>query len=372
MSLFTITFDSSEEESEPLPEQKKDLDDNVPNKHEVEPRPRIRNQPRTQVKVYEGSLPSDESSEDDFSDDYKKKIEESGITQQPSPSAPKLAPRYKRPSRNSHRVPNKRTNAGQIKSFAEQNISKTLQEESNIEQQNLNKNHEPEQISSKTPHYSAIPQFDQENIFQSFLQKSNTSFVEQIESQKYTTERVTYQFVKFKHVMLRGTRIHYQLFLNDQPLLHSKTKGNNFTQIDIAEGSEMHFSSKEFAAVIYIDQKIFFDLRDKDQYGPELMTIKFSQIPQCSRVTRCFFMNEHKTFPSKLQSLNPIDPSFSSKFPSTAIPSPINTVLVDDQFREVVKVFKIEENRYEIIAPPEMPYSYIMMFGITMELCPYQ
>ena len=208
-------------------------------------------------------------------------------------------------------------------------------------------------------------------------EKKNSSVVEIRKPLKKPSDKmVTYRLVRTKNVSIRGKRIHFQLYQGGVPLLHSKIKGiKKRDVIYIAEGTDLHFGQSNYVgAILYTSNATTFSLRKQNEYGDEILTIKF--IPGESgkpRNVSIYFTETFQGIPDKLSSRKPtlnannewaLD--MRGKFTMKSIK---NCVLVDNDDNEYAFIMKVEKKTLGIEVCNEFSNLIAMTLGITSFLC---
>ncbi|KAH0787699.1 hypothetical protein GPJ56_008356 [Histomonas meleagridis] len=189
----------------------------------------------------------------------------------------------------------------------------------------------------------------------------------------HSNDLVPYRIERKKNRTLKGKRTHFQLFSCGQPILHSKlkpTKENGV--IYISEGTEMHFSKKEYkAAILYANDGESYGLRNKNEYGDEVMHIKFfreSDDEYSPKSVAVYFLKKINGLPESIRSRKPRKIKGKWVIESTGkagLVSIKNCILVDAEDNPVVSVTKVDKNALSIEAHPNIPDIHVFTIGIS-------
>lgn len=191
-----------------------------------------------------------------------------------------------------------------------------------------------------------------------------------------SSARDSYQIQRIIKRTVKGKRLYFQIKMGNNVLYSTKMKGKRPDDpLPIAKGSEMHYSSEQFAGYLLSGNKhTIFSLRAQTTYGKELLSILFESpngdksLPKKISVT--FFLKD-SLIPKKLINLDPSindDGYYELNFHNKqVIPSIKNCILVsEDNKCEFVTVRKVSEDLVEadavnIISP-------LAVFGIVLSL----
>lgn len=208
----------------------------------------------------------------------------------------------------------------------------------------------PPQIkSSETNRHTHSINSESHQIQNEISQNSNQSIQPVFNSlpQTFTSYRVN----RVKTVSLRGKTTHFQLYLLGRPLLHSKIKSKKKKgTLYISEGTSLHFKSDDYlAALLYGNNCCSFSLRKKNEYGEEIMSIKYqSGINGAPRSVFVEFPKPDENIPQYLSSrsshLNESNEwvlDMHGKFNMNSIK---NCVIVDENDHEYAFIMKVEKS----------------------------
>ena len=125
-----------------------------------------------------------------------------------------------------------------------------------------------------------------------------------------SSARDSYQIERSIKHTLKGKRIYFQIKIGNNILYSTKMKGKRPEDpLPIAKGSEMHYSSEQFAGYLLSGNKhTIFSLRTQTTFGKELLSILFESpngdksLPKKISVT--FFLKD-SLIPKKLVNLDP-------------------------------------------------------------------
>lgn len=189
----------------------------------------------------------------------------------------------------------------------------------------------------------------------------------------------TFGFSRVVKTSWKGRRYHCQLTINGAPIYHSKTTTRHPTEpIGVSEGTEHHFSSKSVEAYIHSDnKKLSFSLRHKEQYGTELMAMKFiptkGRVPKGIEITM-FVPNTNLRL--ELENRKPVyfeesghwELNFDGKI---ADPSVKNCIIVKKGSDSPILYFRrVSKTNCEIDATPDITPLCIFAFAISSFVSP--
>ena len=190
-------------------------------------------------------------------------------------------------------------------------------------------------------------------------------------------EFIEYEIHKNQNLTLKGKRIHFQLFQKDQFLYHTKMKPiTNEGIIYMNEGSEMHFNSIHSAAILIGINLSSFSLREKDEYGDELMNLRFFNINNNTpRSLNLHFFKNNNLLPEKLFSKKPKFYSEAGEWVLNlsgrkSLKSIKNCVLLDSNNQEYIIITKKNKNILKIESLKEIDPKIIFTIGISSFLYP--
>lgn len=191
-----------------------------------------------------------------------------------------------------------------------------------------------------------------------------------------SSSRDSYQIQRtIKHTM-KGKRIYFQIKMGNNILYTTKMKGKRPDDpLPIAKGSEMHYSSTEFAGYLLCGNKhTIFSLRAQTTFGKELLSILFESpngdktMPK--KISVSFFLKD-SLIPKKLVNLDPSindDGYYELNFHNKqVIPSIKNCILINEENKcEYVMVRKVSDDLVEADAVNVL--SPLAVFAIVLSL----
>ncbi|OHS94519.1 hypothetical protein TRFO_39337 [Tritrichomonas foetus] len=279
-----------------------------------------------------------------------------------SPTSPHNSP-YNSPH-NTHQIPQQ--NSRHSQATLQENISDTHSHLQHVDAPN-NENNRNRENNQKI-----------ETIDQKLAQNkenSNTS-ISQVLVPIEDREMITYRLVRSKSVSIRGSRIHFQLYQGGVPLLHSKIKSRkNRDVVYISEGTEIHFGQQNYAgAVLYANNGSSFSLRSKNEYGDELMTIRYHiEVNGCPRRMTLFFPNKFKDYPEHLHNrkayMNASGQWVLDMHGKFTMKSIKNCVIIDENDNEYAFVTKVEKETLGIEALEDFSPMMVFALGFSAFIC---
>ena len=191
-----------------------------------------------------------------------------------------------------------------------------------------------------------------------------------------TEKLIKYKFKIDKQITLKGKRIHYQLYKGSMPLYHSKVKGRKgVEEVPISKGSECHFSSEHEGVLLVNPDNRTFSLRKETRYGEELCGISFhiDDTEMKPRVCHVHSFGDHIEVPHEIQARSFVkrpDGTWILKVSNRAALSSIkNCILVDENDVEWIVILKMAKSVLSIEASPKFDPLVVFAIGIASYMC---
>lgn len=202
--------------------------------------------------------------------------------------------------------------------------------------------------------------------------------IQRLPNHEHPDNLIPYEMVRKTSMHLKGKRTEFTLYRDGKEILYSKikTKGSTDTII-ITKGKEnFHFSSANFEAVILTTRSFTsFSLRLHGKFGPELMNIKYSPpTTDCApRVVSAFLFSPPDGVEPDLRSKDPVITAaqtwilnLKGRIGKRSIK---NCILVDSQKNEIMSVMKTHSSTITIETVPQMSELCVFMLGVSSFLC---
>ncbi|OHT11899.1 hypothetical protein TRFO_18474 [Tritrichomonas foetus] len=424
MSLFTITFDDDEESSSSSPPVIKNAPAPIPHANRPQPlhpqRQQVQKRPmanRPQIQRNQMIISDSESDSDDIpvvvtmrqpqqskaqqktnlvniDDEYYEydsyyDDEEINIVSVAKPNksenineAESKASSYRRPrgspkiegnippqraQRESTKSSSKHENTSHQNDEPEIQISSQNNNQQRNKQNNQQNNEENSQIANQTNH-----QTNDSSISEPEIQNENQIHPMTMPPTTYKNTLVPYMLTRSSAHSIRGKRTHFQLFQGGAPILHTKIKQSDIAFI--TPGTETHLSSQDFkAAFLMANHKTSFSLRNKNELGEELMTIKYSPNENMGpRDVSVYFPNlggGPKSYCNRKAHLTAHNMWIIDLRGRFAMKSIKNCILVDSADEEVMIILKAELNSLSIEARQDISDIAVMAMGLSAFLC---
>lgn len=186
---------------------------------------------------------------------------------------------------------------------------------------------------------------------------------------------ITYKFSYSSKISWKGRRIHFQLLRGDEALYHAKAKGRTgIEEIPVNSGSDCHFSEKHDAIILAGNENLSFSLRQNNKYGPELCSIRFTLPDTKTKPRMCTLhqFGENLNVPSDLYTRPFIykGGSYIIRVSSgVAKPSIKNCVLVDKNDKEWIVILKYDKELLTIQASPNYDPIIVFALGVASYMC---
>lgn len=202
--------------------------------------------------------------------------------------------------------------------------------------------------------------------------------IQRLPNHEHPENLIPYQMVRKTSMHLKGKRTEFTLYRDGKEILYSKIKTKSSTDtIIITKGKEnFHFSSENFEAVILTTRSFTsFSLRLHGKFGPELMNIKYSPpVTDCApRVVSAFFFSPPAGVEPDLRSKDPVITAaqtwilnLKGRIGKRSIK---NCILVDSQKNEIMSVMKTHSSTITIETVPQMSELYVFVVGVSSFLC---
>ena len=184
---------------------------------------------------------------------------------------------------------------------------------------------------------------------------------------------LSYIFMRTKAYTLRGKRIHYQLYLDDRPLFHSKILNDHPQVIFFNQGTDCHITGEHFGKILVNPNIGTFTLRLPDDPDVDRCVIRFyhSNAAGVKRVISFIFLpNSPPKVPLKLKSASATMSANGQwefhNYHKHSIESVKNGTLTDpDTNKMYMSISKISKKEAEVIAHPNIPPENVFLFAIS-------
>lgn len=384
MSLFTVTFESSDSDDIPAP---------MPVNLRIKPPITNGESSPENKKIYRRRI----TKKNDEVTVTKEKVDIYAMDLRPKESEIEKDVKRKKRSTAEDKEENKETNAIKNDADKKRRRRRRLQDK----KENLNQNEEnldtyeeekssgssgkssvsageEEKSSSTSKQGSASLSTKEEATCKGVITDKKLVIPEPLSSTTKKVDLIKYKFEIDSSVTWKGYRIHMQLNLNGKPLFHSKIKSRTgIDEIPIAKGTECHFSDQNHEGVILVrDDNKSFSLRKNTRLGEEMATIRFKIFEegekkprQCSvhsftggsdvppdLFTRPFIQKPNGQWLMQLSG-------------RSARPSIKNVVLVDKSNREWIIVLRTSESTLTIEASPNFDPLVVFAVGASSYMC---
>lgn len=192
-----------------------------------------------------------------------------------------------------------------------------------------------------------------------------------------TANLIPYQMRRETIISWHGVRTHYHLILNGQSILSTKIKSKSSTEIiNVSEGADCHFSSKNYKAVILVGQNFStFSLRNQNQFGEEIMNIKYTrpQVDFAPREVVTYVFKPPQGVPADLKNRKPVFTkagtwilNLSGRCAKRSIK---NCVMVDEDDVEYMSAVKASHDVLAVEMHPQISPLVAFALGISSFLC---
>ena len=184
---------------------------------------------------------------------------------------------------------------------------------------------------------------------------------------------LSYIFMRTKSYSWRGKRIHFQMYLDDRPIFHSKLLNDHPDVIFFNQGTDCHISGLHFGRILVNPNAGTFTLRFPDDPDVDRCVIRYYQ-PNASGtkrvITLIFLPNSPPKIPVKMKSVKAImSASGEWEYPNYhkhSINSIKNGALANLETNKMyMSISKISKKEAEVIAHPNIPPEYVFLFAIS-------
>jgi hypothetical protein len=189
---------------------------------------------------------------------------------------------------------------------------------------------------------------------------------------------IPYKIFRTQKLTLKGHRTKFSLFRDGELILFSKIKARSITEIvHISSGKEdFHFSSESFEAALLAGNGFkSFSLRLRNQFGPDLIILKFEHpmLVKAPRIVRVMLFNQAEGIPDELMSKPPVITTMGNwmidlggRIGKRSIK---NCILEDREGREFMSFVKIKKSEFVVESHPGISELCVFAFGISSCLC---
>jgi hypothetical protein len=192
------------------------------------------------------------------------------------------------------------------------------------------------------------------------------------------TDLIPYQIRRVSSLTLKGQRTQFSLIRDGSIVLYSKIKAQATTEIvHISKArADFHFSSDSFEAALLASRGFkAFSLRLRSQFGPELLVIRYrAPLLECApRVVHVFFTGPPDGIPSELVSKPPVITAVGTwmldlkgRIGKKSIK---NCILIDRNGREFMSVMKMKSKEIVVESHPAISELCVFAVGVSSCLC---
>ena len=336
MSLFTITFESDEEESEESLKQQMHIQNirsrqkPMPPNHGSQKRPIVGKPKVVNLTAILSSSESYDSSE---------------IVQIKKPMKPNnIVPTKARPIPTNHNI---KQDDSEYYDYSEDE-NEQIQKNNTNSQNEMQNNQGEEDEDFANLNLPPVPK-SKNNLVQYYLERSSAYGI-------------------------RGKRLHFQFFQNGNPILHSKLKAKKNDIVYITDGEETHIKDKNYKAVlIATNHRTSFTLREKNEYGKEIFHAAFTASenngPRNVNVRFSNLNGKEVTFYNRKPHLTSHNMWVIDLKGRIAVKSIKNCILVDENDEEVIIELKIKDDTISVEARKDIDPISVMGFALCPILC---
>jgi hypothetical protein len=189
---------------------------------------------------------------------------------------------------------------------------------------------------------------------------------------------IPYRMFRTQKMTLKGQRTKFSLCRDGKLILFSKIKARATTEIVYIsrEKKDFHFSSPSFEAALLAGNGFrSFSLRLRNQFGPEMMILRFecAMLEYAPRVVRAMLFNQPVGVPDELVSRAPAVTAagtwildLNGRIGKRSIK---NCVLTDRKGKEFMSVMKLKKSEFVVESHPAMSELCVFALGISSCLC---
>jgi hypothetical protein len=241
--------------------------------------------------------------------------------------------------------------------------------------------------SSPVEEETEIPQVKPKDVFESltFRGVADPSAVARLKAQIQrlphsapAADVIPYRILRTQKLTLKGLRTKFSLLRDGALILFSKIKARSSTEIVHVsrEKKDFHFSSSFFEAALLAGNGFkSFSLRLRNQFGPELIIIRFEHpmLDDGPRVVRVMLFGQPEGVPSELVSRPPVVTTAGTwildlrgRLGKRSIK---NCVLTDRNDREFMSFMKLRKSEFAVESHPGISELCVFALGVSSCLC---
>jgi hypothetical protein len=262
---------------------------------------------------------------------------------------------------------------------------------SNLEMSPMNDSQPPDFIpppeTNPPPAESSLPSPKTKDLFSNLTFRGITdshliahlnSQIQRLPHAVKPTNLIPYKVFRTQKLTLKGQRTKFSLFQDGALILFSKIKARSMTEIvHISKAKEsFHFSGESFEAALLAGNGFkSFSLRLRNQFGPELIILRFEHplFVRAPRVVRVMLFNQSEGIPDELTSKPPIITTVGTwmldlcgRLGKRSIK---NCILIDIEGREFMSLMKIKKSEFVVESHPGISELCVFALAISSCLC---